>query len=86
MISLATINPAPLESGWGTALRDLDLAQQLCIRAHLAMLDAPPGALLPAVDAWHAAEDEVARCMWREEVERKRAHGRPWLTSIRGGR
>lgn len=59
-------------------------AQVQVDETHRAMLAAGPGDLLPAVDTWRAAEDELAVACLRERTVRLRAAGRRWLGVARG--
>ncbi len=70
---------------WRLALANVEHWDDAVYQAHRAVIDAEPSRMLPAVDAWHLAEERLAAALRRETRARCEALGRPWLKAVTRG-
>lgn len=83
-LRLASHSPAPTPLDHPAAVAAVLSAQVVVDETHRAMLVAGLGNLLPAVDAWRAAEAELELACVRERAVRFRGRGERWLEVVRG--
>jgi hypothetical protein len=90
LISNSPLDPTPPiprspASAWRISLLALEYWQHACDRAHRAMIEAPLGQLLEAVDALRVVQEKLAAAQRRERRARFVARGERWLKGVVSG-